>query len=377
MLIENLGVKGFKCFSELRLSLGKLTVLTGFNSAGKSSAIQPLLILAQALRKSGVEQSVSLNGDLLNLGTAGEVLTTGGPEELVFSVGTVAEAAEWKFRPSRTLGGQYLSLSSLSHSGKTSKQYKVVLPARLKKSKLLNKIRDLVFVSPSRLGTPAIYLNPVGEPTKGDVGLMGAAAPWWYVQLADDEVPEERRHPEERSSTLRGQIDAYLGELFPGAKVNCEALPKTGATRVEFKVGTTDWLRPSNVGFGLSFLFPLLVCLLSVPPERLVIIDSPEAHLHPSAQSAMGRLLGRMAAGGVQIIVETHSDHVLSGIRLSVLQRILSPDHVNLHFFGPILPNENNVSSPRLDSTGSIDSWPEGFFDQAQADLARLAGWSD
>ena len=105
------------------------------------------------------------------------------------------------------------------------------------------------------------------------------------------------------------------------------------------------------------------------------MIDSPEAHLHPSAQSQMGRLLARFAAAGVQILVETHSDHLLNGARLAVKERVLPHTALQIHFFTGATKEGHGVVSPTLDSNGRIDEWPDGFFDQSEKDLSRLTDW--
>ncbi len=106
----------------------------------------------------------------------------------------------------------------------------------------------------------------------------------------------------------------------------------------------------------------------------IVVVDSPEAHLHPRAQSAVGQLLGQMAGAGLQVFVETHSDHLLSGIRLAVRDGLVQPDDVALHFVGQD-GMVGRVTTLAVDKNGAISDWPEGFFDQAENDLAILSGW--
>jgi predicted ATPase len=89
----------------------------------------------------------------------------------------------------------------------------------------------------------------------------------------------------------------------------------------------------------------------------------------------MGRMLARFAASGIQLLVETHSDHVLNGVRLSVRDRLLEPKDVAVHFFSGVTQAGNGVNSMHLDERGSVDFWPAGFFDQSETDLTRLAGW--
>ena len=106
------------------------------------------------------------------------------------------------------------------------------------------------------------------------------------------------------------------------------------------------------------------------------MIDSPEAHLHPFVQSQMGRLLAQFANADIQIIVETHSEHLLNGVRHAVHQKKLLPEKVSIHFFKGPDGRDHGVLSPSINSTGDIYEWPDGFFDQAEKDLFQLIGWS-
>jgi len=135
---------------------------------------------------------------------------------------------------------------------------------------------------------------------------------------------------------------------------------------------------PANIGYGLTYVFPILVAGLLSKKGQVLIIDSPEAHLHPMGQSKIGYFLAVMAAAGVQVIVETHSDHVLNGVRLAVSKHSISNDDVAIHFFSPSQSASDPssvVTSPLIDIQGNLSEWPEGFFDQSDKDLATLSGW--
>jgi len=107
--------------------------------------------------------------------------------------------------------------------------------------------------------------------------------------------------------------------------------------------------------------------------DSIFIIENPESHLHPAGQSAMGRFLAHLAANGIQVIVETHSDHILNGIRLAVKQHILITEQVIINFFV-----RNDTESPsqveklEIKDNGQIQNWPDGFFDQTEKDLMQL-----
>ena len=123
----------------------------------------------------------------------------------------------------------------------------------------------------------------------------------------------------------------------------------------------------------MTQLFPILVALLAARPGDVLLVENPEVHLHPRAQQRLGSLLASVAASGVQVIVETHSDHVLNGVRLAVKQPAIKPDDVAMHFFAPALTGGEFVpQSPKIDSDGKLDVWPEGFFDQFDLALSQL-----
>lgn len=110
----------------------------------------------------------------------------------------------------------------------------------------------------------------------------------------------------------------------------------------------------------------------------MVPVENPEANLHPAAQALMGLFLARVAASGVQVILETHSDHVLNGVRRAVKDKKLLKKQVAIHFFKPRTEDESKepaVISPLIDDNGNLDNWPQEFFDQFDKDTAYFAGW--
>lgn len=188
---------------------------------------------------------------------------------------------------------------------------------------------------------------------------------------------DRRKHRAEERRTVRAQVDAWLGELFPGALIQARQLDATSPIQLSFKLGKDiPWARPQNVGYGFVHAFPMLVCLLTAPRGSVIVMDRPEAHLHPRAQSVVGRMLGQMAGAGLQILIETHSDHLLNGVRLAVRDGLVPPEDVAPHFFGHAGDSgPSGVTAMSVDRNGAIDHWPPGFFDQAEQDLAVLAGW--
>ena len=386
MILKVIEMDDFKCFEALDLPCAALTVLTGHNAAGKSTALQALLLMTQALRIAANENRLPLNGELVALGSEGDVLRSGASVPS-FSLGvrTSGESIKWTFGSERAKSVRGLvPLNGLEYmqNGRRRTSPRKRAPKRIwpvvggTKSPLARTIRDTVFISADRdLQSETFAVPKASFHPEGDVGAAGQYAAYWYLEYADDEVEKGRRHPQEKGETVRTQIDAWLSGLFPDARVSADRLTPDAPIKLTFSMSkSSPWARPGNVGYGLSYAFPMLVALLTRPAGSVVAVDSAEAHLHPRAQSAVGRLLGQMAGAGLQIFVETHSDHLLNGIRLAVRDGLVKPSDVALHFFGQG-GKVGQVTTLALDRNGAVSDWPEGFFDQAENDLAILSGW--
>lgn len=370
-MLEKLSFQNFKCFRNCELDFRGLTLLTGFNAAGKSSAIQPLLILAQTPRVVEDASEVDLNGQFVSLGTVGDILPADSAETgIEFTVTDDGESTSW-------------NLSAVALARRLTVEDRSSEPSNASGlSDLALKLRQLTFISAVRSGAEDAYPVP-GSVTDVNVGVDGRYAAFWFTQFADEEIPAPRRHVNEPAGIFRKQINAWLGMLFPGAQADSQLIQLAQVACLSFRSGEVGvWRRPSNVGYGYTYAFPILVALLTAKEGQVVVIDSPEAHLHPSAQSQMGQMLSHFAQAGVQIIVESHSDHLLNGVRLAVKAKVLDHNNLRVHFFtgaydskGVPAPN-GGIRHPSVDESGRIDSWPDGFFDQTEKDLAGLAGWS-
>jgi len=387
-MLSNITINNFKCFKSQSLPLAPLTLLTGFNAAGKSTALQSILLLAQTLRTFSKKPELILNGKLVRLGTPGELFHS-GDGEVSFSAEDDFVSIDWLLKSVDRSRGINMEIPQIHVKDKTgSKQYNnltelnLLLPPDVSADarKLAERLGETIFISALRIGTEDVFPSPEEfSPVNADVGVQGEFAPWFFHQFMDEDIPDDRCNPSDEARTLRRQFNAWAGELFPGAQANTQTIDKTNLVRLELRVSETgEWRRPSNIGYGLTYAFPVIVAGLLAKQGQILIVDSPEAHLHPSGQSQMGKFLAQIAAAGVQVIVETHSDHVLNGIRLAVRDEFITPEKVALHFFNsPKIVSEGSahVFSPFIDLKGNLSEWPEGFFDQSEKDMAHLAGW--
>ncbi|MDO9017167.1 MAG: DUF3696 domain-containing protein [Deltaproteobacteria bacterium] len=128
----------------------------------------------------------------------------------------------------------------------------------------------------------------------------------------------------------------------------------------------------TNVGVGVSQLLPILVLCLAAPIGSTVLIEQPELHLHPSVQSQLATFFASCALSGRQIVIETHSEHLINRIRLIVAQGHLdNAEDVSVLFverdgFG------SSVRRVELRKDGGIDTWPRGFNDEAERTLKDI-----
>lgn len=381
MTIAKITLENFKCFEALEFPCAPLTLLTGFNASGKSTVLQALLLLTQGLRVGLQTNLLPLNGDFVSLGSGGDVVRHYSADPTIrLGVKTDEEEILWHFATMKELSARgLLGVVDVGYeNGDGVKNWKAeLLPAEVREAPVVATLQSIVFVGAARGRQRETFPVPrVPGGRAGDVGAEGEYGAYWYLEGADDEVDRARRHPSDDRETVRSQVEAWVNDLFPGGRVKVDRLAADAPVQLTFSTSkTSPWSKPANVGFGLNYVFPMLVAVLTARKGTVVVVDSAEAHLHPRAQSAVGRLLAQMANAGLQIFLETHSDHLLNGVRLAVRQGLLAPEHAAVHFFGAG-EDAGNVTAISIDRNGAVSDWPEGFFDQTERDLAVLSGWA-
>ena len=384
-MLQQIELRFFKCFALLKLPLSPLTLLSGANASGKSSVMQALVLLHQTIRDHEWSRRLMLNGRSIRLGTASAVIDDvygrrtcgialqdgestyewdflGEPDEMSMAVERVRVRGVEEERPQ--------ALRDLLPVECDEPQWAVPLASRL---------RQLTYLTAERLGPREHYAleDPQLTPVVGPTGEHAASV---LYSGGDTPVLDSLAIPDAPPTRLR-QVGARMERFFPGCALVVEKIPRTNAVALGFRTSkATNFHAPIHTGFGLTQVCPIVVAALSASPDDLLLVENPEVHLHPAGQATMGRFLAEVAAAGVQVILETHSDHVLNGVRRAVRNDVLAPDDVALHFFRSRQDAERDgvaqVQSPHLDSEGNIDDWPDGFFDQFDKDMNYFAGWS-
>ncbi len=379
-MLDQLTLRFFKCFERLDLPLAPLTLLSGANASGKSTVLQALVLLHQTMREHEWSTRLILNGNSVQLGTVPDVVDqVHGRRQLEIGLVAGSSSVYWIFNGDRddmSMAAEQVRLDGREAADPTTLRH--LLPPDLYDlgSSLVARLRDLTYVTAERLGPREIYVleDRQAAPVVGSRGEHTLSV---LHKVRSDPIRGELIIEGIPPTGLK-QIEARMGQFFPGCRLDIQLISQANAVTLGIRTSDdTDFHRPVNVGFGLTQVLPIVVAGLSAKKEAIVLVENPEVHLHPSGQARMGAFLAELAASGVQVIVETHSDHVLNGIRRAVKAGILRPEQACLHFFRPRVGELDQVVSPTLDATGNVDVWPEGFFDQFDKDMNHFAGWGD
>jgi predicted ATPase len=368
-MIEEVSVRGYKCFKDISLRVPNLTALTGANGVGKSAFIQTLLLAWECGNTIG--GIIPLNGETFELGSAGEAAphysnfphavdiswrVAGMPE--LFRCKLTAKAYDDRFlyitEPIGGKVGENVIWSGLG--GFTFLSAERSGPLRFSGRQSMNK-ESLSFGSRGEFCADIISIYDT-TPIRNR-GIM--------LEYVDD-----RQYPGGYSK----QIEAWMHALGFSLQIRSKASSVKDIAALEFldeRFPDAEWINPVHTGFGISYSLPIIAAGLTAWPGGILIVESPEAHLHPAAQSRMGNFLARLASTGVQVFLETHSDHVLNGIRLAAAKGDIEKQDVLFVAFSKSSNGTMTTEEIRVREDNSLSAWPEGFFDQIQTDLSEIA----
>ena len=421
--IRSIAVQGFKCLAkESRIEIRPLTVLAGANSSGKSTIMQPLLLMKQTLQASYDPGALLLNGPNVKLTSVDQLVP----------------------RPHVDLGNHAFTFSVESPKGLTHRI--TYSPSEDREIEIQEMYIDRDFedarsihLTPGRKGadlqTDLSRLLPdesVPEPPEGTqlvIDRYRCFLAFTFEVIAGDEssfvipkfglfpsdylermihVPGLRGNPEriyERTASgppFPGTFEKYVATIIADwiksdddrrSKLETE-LAQLGMTRevsvrrvndaeLELLVGRLpggrsrgqDLVNVADVGFGVSQVLPVLVALLVADRGQLVYVEQPELHLHPRAQYALAKIMADEAKRGVKVVAETHSALLLLGIRTLLAKGDLDPDLVKLHWFSRDPEDGTTMIHPAdLDENGAFGDWPEDFGD---VELAAAGAYLD
>lgn len=377
-MLEALHIQGFKCFDSVEISLRPMTLFSGPNSSGKSSAIQAFLLLCN---NAVINSSSPLNGMRLRLGTFDECRNH-RTNARTFRVGAVSgkEMFQAEFYPAEDERNEkpvrygVHRYGTVRYSGGRVHESDVAVSFTDKSEAIQNLLSleegHVYYLPAERIGPEDSYpknfdrVNFLGNKAEFIVDFL-------YKNRKEEVAPS--LIADTASVTLEHQVNYWLGKLF-GIKNTIRDLGLSNSLSLELSLGNGKAVRPYHMGSGVSFALGVLVSCLSAVPDDIVVIENPEIHLHPKSQSDITEFLCFAANGGIQVILETHSDHVFNGVRKAIVKKEIAHTDVAVHFFQL---DENALSTNTviaLNAHGRCMTHPKGLFDQFDDDLDQILG---
>lgn len=329
-MICGLTLEGFKSFLFDQIEFRALTVLTGLNSSGKSSIAQALLMLDNKQQN----REILLDG-------------YGGFEELqnpfVKNMNIEVELED------DTVFGL-----------NTEENNAAVFP-------------EVIYIAADRFGPQTqipIYLEGNYKLGKNGENVL-KVIDYYSVQQPTTLPPALWFDPqEEEGENFEQALKGWLSVISP----NTEFVPHI-QRQTDSSYATFNGHRAKNVGFGLSYALPVITALLlgSITPNSLVIVENPEAHIHPRGQTEIARLIARTVESGCQVVLETHSDHIINGIRIYAKENEGNfHEKVLIHWLELNAKKNTKREAISIDKHGRSNNYPQGFFDQFEINARKL-----
>jgi predicted ATPase len=353
---------------------------------GKSSFVD-VVLLAYQNRFSLVVGNFPLNGSLVKLNTARDVLYQYAKDETIsFSITSMnKDLIHLKFKANA--GNDFLlfddALSPVDKSAaapiealtRTAEERNRIV------QKLLRVFKNIIRLEASRILPQSLFPKSMSGISSDNLGLNGELTPHYLVVHGAERINNENLiHERANSNSLMEQVNLWLGEVSPDIRVIFEELPGVDSIKMEVQYkqtsrGYTNKFKPNHVGFGISYALPVITALLIAQKGEMVIIDSPESNLHPRGQAVIGRLAALAAANGVQVILETHSDHIINGIRVAVKEGKIHCNDVALFYFGRKITDMEqyaDVNRIGVDGGGELTHYPDDLLSEWSNQLMRL-----
>lgn len=349
-MIKNIELKNFKCFNYLHLPLAGLTILAGPNAVGKSTVVQALLLADATAREKGdsVDASEALG------------VAVGNPGALISQ--NLTECPDGDF-----LVGIRDKEAAVTFVYKIDKLK--TLKLSYKQSGVVPDVQ-MFYLNAERLGPRISYPAGVDEKI-----LSNGANAAFLIDRAD---MQERKIPKSlaldgENSKFSIQVENWMNAILGDVNFSVVTDYVKAITDIRYRNEMAEEpVLPTMTGFGISYILAIVTAGLWCASQKNVtlMIENPEAHLHPAAQSRMGKFLECLADAGVQLIVETHSEHIIDGARVQAAL-MSRTDGIQIYFFSKESGNIQ-IDEIQVDANGELSKWPKGFFDQKGQDLREL-----
>ena len=370
-MITKIELKDFKIHASLELPLSGLTILTGQNGMGKSSVLQSLLLLRQSYSQYDNIRGINLKGNLIDLGSANDVECQSSQDGILGIKVSLSDGTDLDFRFSYDVEPNDTFLPIITEKSK----YEGINRCAL----FTNSFQ---YISAFRLGPQKGYERDTDiVQYQGQISKINGQCEYavHYLYYYGKKVHCLPQFLIGEDDTLESQVQSWMRYISPRVNINIEPIGADFKLNYKFSregQPVTDEMSAVNVGYGVTYVLPILVAILSAVPGSLVLIENPEAHIHPRAQAELMKLIMKAVKAGIQIIIETHSDHIMNGALVAIADDSENLECVKAYYFER--DDASHTSIPRILkilNDGRIQNPPKGFFDQIDIDMRAIMGF--
>lgn len=372
-MITNLQLKGFKIHLNLDLPLSSLTIITGQNGMGKSSILQSLLLLRQSYNNDCIK-GINLKGDLTDLGSVNDIESQ-SDKDGILSINIILDNIDkydFNFSYNNVDNPNDTFIPSIGTQSQTT---------LTKCSLFTNKFQ---YISAFRLGPQKAYERDTNivqyqQQISKINGQCEYAVHFLSYYGRKINCNSALLFENSTDASLGTQVELWMQYISPRIRIYIEPTGQDFKLKYRFsREGNilTDDMYAINVGYGITYVLPIILAILSAEPGSLILIENPEAHIHPYAQSKLMELTMKAAKAGIQIIMETHSDHIMNGALVAIAQDSDCLDLVKAYFLER--DEHSHTSVPRaleILKDGRIKNPPKKFFDQIDDDMSIILGF--
>lgn len=372
-MLKKISFENFKSLHKNEVEFRGITLLTGINSSGKSTLIQGVLLIKQNifyidqflelkslnLNPLNLLKDLKLNGEYVDLGIGKDILYENAKDDKI-KINIITDENNVSFEMD--------TLKNLEND---------VIPCNveIEKDNCIFKKEKFQYLKAERVGTKEFYEASKSKINLGNLGNLGEYTAHF---LAENKALElyikELKHPDAVTNELLENTARWLSNISKGIDIKSEIIPDLRKVKLSYSYdgGKKDYL-PKDIGFGITYVLPIIVSILKSKPGDVIVIENPESHLHPAGQVQIAKLCSLAANAGVQMIIESHSDHFLNGIRVAVKENVIKSENIKIYYFNKSLEDsKSEISNIAIDSNGKILNWPKGFFDEWDIQLEKL-----
>jgi predicted ATPase len=380
-MIKHINIQNFKSIKEASIELSYLNLFTGVNASGKSTFLQSLLLLRQSYLAhylTGRNKALFLGNSrdketLTNLGTFKDVLYENAQKDDRLVIGFTDNVGLNVQFHSKLYDSDNKGLTTIAGSFPINSEYII---------ETISLFSDnFQYLCADRIAPQEDYPRFEGNELLGKDGAFTAhfLEKYGNKPITIKSLKHERTQGD--IDTLIGQVNYWMQDISPNINIQTKENLTTNNIELSYRyVGenglyTPQDRKPQNVGYGITTTLPILVAILSAKPGDIIIIENPETHIHPKGQAKLVELMALAAESGVQLMIETQSDHFINGLLVAIKKQQIKVDNTKIYYFDRNEQQNTRITNIPVSTDSRIRNPPTGFFDQITNDRKFLMGF--